>query len=352
MAAATFKGVGALARVTVQGELGILLWNTGRHREAYTTWSAAAQELLAARRDTREWKTLFRLFGNCTGYFLSGLRGTPAKDAEVTVPFAGILLRDSTDIDQLHDPRQDWLLPVQMTLLAESVGAYGEAVDWASRTKVGSGALGAGAQSLLAGVLTADDLAEHRCAEIIRAADLDDLDEAHDTEGFAHLDESVRAQRAVRFAARLNLIALAIELARVGLNDKSSVEILAKTAAERARECADRHGGSRVWTGTAEVLDALRNRGVSFTRLRSAWEFGYRMTCSAGWTVTAVDCNARGGFAQVPLAADLTIHLVSLPVSPGAMAGRVVRTPLSTVPRVMHTRYVRPNTPDNSARRR
>jgi hypothetical protein len=51
-----------MARVTVRGELGILLWNAGQHREAYTTWSAAAQELLAARQDTKVWKTLFRLY--------------------------------------------------------------------------------------------------------------------------------------------------------------------------------------------------------------------------------------------------------------------------------------------------
>lgn len=159
---------------------------------------------------------LFRLFGNCTGYFLGGLRGAAAGDGEVTVPFSGILLHDVKDIDQLHDPELDWLLPVQMALLAESVGAYDGAVEWAQSTSVGGGALKTGAQALLAGALTAGDLAARRWVEIIRAADLGDLDEAQDAEEFAQLDDEHRAQRLSRVTARLTLVALAIEVARVG----------------------------------------------------------------------------------------------------------------------------------------
>ena len=247
--------------------MGILLWNAGQHLEAYATLSAAAQDLLAARQDTTAWKKLFRLFGNCTGYFLGGLHGAAARDAEVTVPFVGILLRDVKDIDQLHRPEQDWLLPVQMALLAESVGAYTEAVEWAQRTTTGGGALNTGPEALLAGALTAGDLAARRWAEIVRAADLGDLDEAHETETSAQLDDKRRAERLTRFTARLSLVALAIEVARVGLQDHTSAQTIARTAAELSRDCAARHGGSRFWSGAAEVFEAMEQRSSSWSEL-------------------------------------------------------------------------------------
>jgi tetratricopeptide (TPR) repeat protein len=266
VAAATAGGVGAMARVTVRGELGILLWNAGQQGESYITWSAAAQELLAARQDTRAWKTLFRLFGNCTGYFLGGLRGVNAGNAEMTVPFAGILLRDVKDIDQLHDPELDWLLPVQMALLAERIGAYDEAVTWAQRTIVGGGALKTGAHALLAGALTAGDLAAKRWAQIVRAADLGDLDDVQ-AEGLARLDEERQAQQVARFTARLTLVALAIEIARVGLQGHITSQPIDPSPAELSRDCATRYGASRMWSGVAEVFEALADRSGSWREL-------------------------------------------------------------------------------------
>ncbi len=244
VAAAESNGVSPLLRVTVRGELGILQWNAGQTREAYELWSTAAQELLTAQQDTKGWKTLFRLFGNCTGHFLGGMRGFAIGEAEVIVPFSGILLREIADIDQLHKPELDWLLPVQMALLAESVGAYEQSVEWATRSKVGAGdfRVGAGAPRRYS---ASRDLAEHRYKEIICvAADLGDLDENRDTGGFAHPDEEVRTQLAARFTARLNLIAVAIELARIGLHNRLAIEAHAHTAAELSRECAARYGGS------------------------------------------------------------------------------------------------------------
>lgn len=265
VAAAASDRVKALPRITVQGELGILLWNVGRGSEAYGLWSAAGRELIVARKNTKEWKTLFRLFGNCTGYYLSGTRGVTVGDAEVTAPFSGILLRQVDRIDELYMPEQDWLLPVQMALLAESVGAFEEAVAWARAAVIGGGALALGARSLLAGILVADDLAQHRYEEVIHATDLGDLDEA----AYAadpELDDDSRAQRLARAAARLNLIALTIHLAVIRLHDRPSAETLAATAAQLSRECAARHG-SRLWSGMAEVFDALRTGAASWREL-------------------------------------------------------------------------------------
>ena len=257
----------ALSRVTIEGEFGILLWNDGQLREAYTHLSAAAHELLEARRDTRAWKTLFRLFGNCTGYFLSELRGVAELDAEVTVPFSGILLREVKDIDQLHDPQRDWMLPVQMMLLAESLGLYDEAIRWAQETAIGEGAIGAGAQGLLAPALTAGNLAVGRWAEILSSVDLGDLDEATGDVEFARLDDESRAQRFGRFTARLTLVALAIHIARVGLQDHASAQTIAHSAAEFSRDCSARCGGSRFWYETAGIFEALENRGSSWREL-------------------------------------------------------------------------------------
>jgi hypothetical protein len=259
--------VDALSRVTTEGEFGILLWNAGERREAYNHLSAAAHEILAARRDTKAWKTLFRLFGNCTGYFLSERRGIAELDAEVTVPFSGILLREVKDIDQLHDPQLDWLLPVQMVMLAESVGLYDEAVKWAQETVIGEGPAGTGAQGLLAPALTAGHLAAGRWAEIFSSVDFGDLDESADASEFAHLDDEGRAQRLTRFTARLTLVALAIHAARVGLQDRVSAQTIARSAAEFSRGCSIRCGGCHFWSETADIYEVLENRDGSWREL-------------------------------------------------------------------------------------
>ncbi len=178
--AADSKRVGALLRVTVKGELGILLWNTGHRREAYTAWSGAVQELLAARSETKQWKNLLRLVGNCTGYFILNSRGATIEGAEMTTPFPGILLREITDILGLYKPEDDWLLPVQMVLFAESVGAFDDAINWAARTKVCDGAFGAGSQALITGAQVVRDLADHQYEKIVLESDIGDLDEAGD----------------------------------------------------------------------------------------------------------------------------------------------------------------------------
>ena len=227
--------IASRSRVIIRGELGILLWNAGQHREGYAAWSGAAQELLNARENTNEWQTLFMLFGNCTGYFLAGKRSLQSENAAVTVPFSGILLREVKNIQELHKPELDWLLPVQMALLAESVGAYKEAMDWAGRTQVGDGGFRVAAQALIAGALASRALGEQRYAEIIEAvADEGDLDESF--ENFRQLDEDVRARRTAHISARLNSVALIIEVCRIGLHDRSRAAAIARSAEERARD--------------------------------------------------------------------------------------------------------------------
>jgi hypothetical protein len=217
--------------------------------------------------ETKAWKNLFRLFGNCTGYFILASRGASVQDDEMTTPFSGILLREITDILQLHKPEHDWMLPVQMMLFAEKVGEYEDAVDWATRTKVGSGSLGIGAQSLLAGALVARDFGERQYIEVVRASDVGDLDEARLPEGLAQADDDRLAQQAARRAARLNIVALAFELARVGLHERSRAEAVAQMASALSREVAARHDGSLFWLGTAAVFDALQKRELSWQEL-------------------------------------------------------------------------------------
>jgi hypothetical protein len=267
IAAASSGLVGALPRITVTGELGILLWNTGYRRDAYAVWSRAAQELLAVRNETKQWKNLFRLFGNCTGYFILGSRGMPLQDAEITPPFSGILLREIKDILQLHEPEHVWMLPVQMALFAESVGAYDDAVDWTARTKVGGGSFRTAAEALLAGRLVVRDLAEHNYARIVRASDIGDLDEVCDPTAFARTDDDGRAEGATRYFARLNLVAVAIELARIGLHERSRAETIAEDLSRISLERAAHYGGSRFWSAAAEVFGALYKRDTPWREL-------------------------------------------------------------------------------------
>jgi hypothetical protein len=255
-------------RIIVKSELGILLWNGGQHRQAFDIWSSAAQEIIAARNDTPEWQSLFRVFGNCTGYFISNEHNFAIDTTQMAVPFSGIFLRQIKDIQALANPEEDWLLPAQMTLLAESVGAYEHAIEWAERTTIGNGAFWIGAEALLAGALAARDLREHRFAEVIRAAaDLGDLDETF--EGFNNLDEEIRGRRTSGFSARLNLLALTVELVRLTLRDRSSANSFARSAEALAQGFASSRGGSRLWSGMADVFGAIVTNTTSW---RDLWE--------------------------------------------------------------------------------
>jgi len=269
VAAANVAPVDALSKATVEGEFGILLWSAGQLQEGYNHLSVAARSLLSARRDTKAWKTLFRLFGNCTGYFLSGRRGIAELDADVTIPFSGILLREVKDIDQLYDPEMDWLLPVQLMLLAESIGLYDEAVNWAQETTIGKGAIAAGAKVLLAPALTAGSLLAGRWPEVLTSVDIGDLDECADIVQSAHLDDERRAQNVARVNARLILIALAIHVARVGLQDQGLAHAIAQGVAEFSKERSARYADSRFWPDTVEIFEVLESRSGSW---RELWE--------------------------------------------------------------------------------
>jgi hypothetical protein len=306
-AAAGAARVGALSRVTVEGEFGILLWNDGQLREAYSHLSAAAHELLEVRRDTRAWKTLFRLFGNCTGYFLSGRCGVAELDSEVIVPFSGILLREVKDIDQFYDPQLDWVLPVQMVLLAESVGLYDEAVNWAEETAIGKLGMGTGAQGLLAPALTAGNLASGRWAEILSSVNLGDLDEAAETVEFGDLDDERRAQRFARLGARLTLVALVIHIARAGLRDRASAQAIARSAAEFSRDCSARCGGSRFWSGAADIFETLENRGSSW---RELWDNAAAARAQGRSSLQVMYGIAATVVAGPPEAAQIQIQIV------------------------------------------
>ena len=260
--------VPARTRITAQGELGILLWGAGRLRDAYAVWNTAVRELIDARKETTEWQTLFQLFGNCTGYFLARAQGLPASGDEIAVPFSGILLRGIKDIHELQKPELDWLLGVQIALLAEAIGAFEDSMEWAARAIIGEGAFRLAAASLLAGALASRALGEQRYDQIIRvAAAIGDLDETF--EDFAHLDEEARARRNAHFSARLNLVALTIEIGRICLHDRSRAEDLARAAEALARKYAAQHDGSRLWSGMAEVFGSFRGRSTSW---RPLWD--------------------------------------------------------------------------------
>ncbi len=263
--ASAAKGVDTLWSVTARGELGILVWNAGQHQQAYTSWSAAGQELITVRGDTSEWKTLFQLFGHCTGHFL-GVERFKDQDSDGALPFSGILLRQIENLNELYKPELDWFLPLQMAMLAESVGAYDEALVWASRTTVGGGALATAGRATLAPFICARALTERRFGEIIRDTDIGDLDQA-ETQGFAQLDDESRAQRQARIAARLHLVALAIEIARIRLQDLAAEKELAQTAGELSRDCAARHGEGRIWSSAAEIFEALAHSDRSWREL-------------------------------------------------------------------------------------
>jgi hypothetical protein len=262
------SAVGALAGVTARGELGILLWNAGSREDFFSVWEGAAQELTTARLETKKWKTLFRIFGNCTGYFLSVGRQISSANADLTVPFPGIFLRELKDINSMHNAEQEWLLPAQMSLLAESVGAYGKACQWARKTRIESGPLAVGTEALLATILIADELSASRMEAIITAAEIGDLDRPRDEPKLLELDEARRVRALALITAQFRLVALTLEIARTVLTDQSSARAMAQTAALLSHQIAGRYPSSRMWHGAAEVFDSFS----SSMGWRSQWD--------------------------------------------------------------------------------
>ncbi len=85
--------------------------------------------------------------------------------------------------------------------------------------------------------------------------------------GFATANDDIRALRVTRYVARLNLVALCIELARIRLHERSRAQAIAHSLTKLSRECAARHGESRFWLGTAAVFNAFQGGELSWREL-------------------------------------------------------------------------------------
>jgi tetratricopeptide (TPR) repeat protein len=127
--------VSELMLVRSLGEYSISLWQDGDEEAFFEAWQETIDRILAARDDTNDWKEVFVLTGNNTGWFGSNQRGL-APVPNMTQPFQGMYLRYSPQIVGLYAQETLWYMPASMVYLAERMGKYVESSSWALRATV------------------------------------------------------------------------------------------------------------------------------------------------------------------------------------------------------------------------
>ncbi|HXJ41774.1 MAG TPA: hypothetical protein VNH18_21030, partial [Bryobacteraceae bacterium] len=105
--------------------------------------------------------------------------------------------------------------------------------------------------------------------EVLASVDIGDLDEWANIVQSSQLDDERRAQNAARVNARIALVALAVHVARVGLQDQATARSIAHGVAEFSKDRSACYAGSRFWRDTVEIFKVLENRSGSW---RELWE--------------------------------------------------------------------------------
>lgn len=122
--------------VKVLGEHAIALWHAQGPTAAFETYEIAASELIASRKDTAEWKSLFLVFGHVSGYFSSvASTGTPpiSDQGEYFIPRNGLFIRYSSDVFTLYDENKACLFWSMVCMYAEAVDRLDVVRKWASQ---------------------------------------------------------------------------------------------------------------------------------------------------------------------------------------------------------------------------
>ena len=144
------KSVSEHMLIRCLGEYSISLWHDGDEGEFFKTWQETIDRILAVKADTNDWKEIFVLTGNNTGWFGTSERGL-APIPNMTKPFQGMYLRYSPKLVGLYTPETLWYMPASMVFLAEKMGKYIESSRWALRaTEMAAGSpIGGDAGTLL-----------------------------------------------------------------------------------------------------------------------------------------------------------------------------------------------------------
>jgi hypothetical protein len=259
-ALALVEGVGeeelpSLLVTQVWGELGIAHWSSGDEHETYIAWQRAVTELLSVKQDSDDRRILFQVMGNFTGYFAFVTQGSEQSEWTNATPEAGMLLKFPRAVLPLYNAGRDWQILAQMTLFADGVGAYDDAVKWATRIAESEGEkLAPGMDTLLQLYRLPKLLEDGRLTEIVaKAAANATADEPGVSGSDGHPPDTERAARFRERSGRLSLVVVAIELARRRLKNPEASARLASDVAEVCR-AAEQRGASPWWTAAAEAI--------------------------------------------------------------------------------------------------
>jgi hypothetical protein len=249
----------SLLSTQVWGELAIARWSEGDQRASYDAWRRAVEELLAAKEDTDNWRILFRMIGNFSGYFAMMTESPERASWPYAVPEAGILMRLPRAVLTLYEPGRDWLISAQMALFADGVGAYEDAVEWSVRLLENPEHLPLGMDALIRRYRLPRLLEEQSLAPLVVEATTSSHDhntQEAQTQGVSH-DESERIIRFAEESGRLDLVAVAIELARRLLKTPESGAELTNDVSAACREAAVRGEALAWWAGAGDAIASL-----------------------------------------------------------------------------------------------
>jgi hypothetical protein len=257
----------------VWGELGIARWSAGDQRGAYRAWKRAVEALLGVKEDSDNRRILFQVMGNFSGYFAL-MTQSPEAPWPYAVPETGILLKWPRAVLPLYKPGRDWLILAQMALFADGVGVYEDAVVWAARVPENAGGqLAPGIDALIQRYRLPQLLEEARLTEVVALATASahrQNPEEFSTEGLPP-EAPEMAARFREQLGRLDLVAVAIELARQWLKNPESGRALASDVAAICHRAAGRQEALPWW---AAAGDAIASLTASEAGWRSLYERG------------------------------------------------------------------------------
>ncbi len=251
------------------GEYSISLWHDGDEGNFFETWQETIDRILAVKADTNDWKEIFVLTGNNTGWFGTSERGL-APIPNMTQPFQGMYLRYSPKLVGLYAPETLWYMPASMVFLAEKMGKYIESSRWALRaTEMAAGSpIGGDAGTLLLYAIP-QSIRQRRYSEALgfvsqavkaRLAPTDAtaaFAKKRENEEFIKLVEQhprVTVSPTTEFIA-LAIAPLLIDLLTWHMSDQPNAENAAASVMATCQELAERSDNPGAWRTMATALD-------------------------------------------------------------------------------------------------
>lgn len=279
--------IGDIEVVEALGELAVAEWLVGNVPGAFQASDRAAERLFTCRQESVNWKGLFVLLGNVTGYIfgmitLGGIDGEIQQN--LMAPWRGMFLFDHSAASSRYTATSESFLPTQLARIAEELGQYERAETWASfgtdlALKTGQSMIFSTLNmlripSLLATSQYEEALDVARETAAITTV-LDARRRAKNTEDTADLDvETELGERSGESWRRVDHVTVLtgvvpafFQLSSLYLSDSVQARLQAQTVTAKCLQIAENAADTELWEAGISLLSAIYDGELSGMKL-------------------------------------------------------------------------------------